>query len=201
MKKQRYLLIGVIATILLVGKPIFGQYEEQSFQPNIRLGFWFGPVAPFPGTELSKHLGTYLGGGIFARSNIPVIPFEAELGISYNNYKSDTNAELTTAPLYLALVYRIPIRSELDINLKLGSGAVYVKNYPELHENILPLFYTGFDLSFAAGRRARIGLKVDYNLLYEKHLTPPTGAPSNYTIYNGHMINLGLMLSFKLKAE
>ncbi|MES0489344.1 MAG: outer membrane beta-barrel protein [Leptospirales bacterium] len=201
MKNQRYLLFLAIVAILLIGKPLFGQYEEKAYHPNIRMGFWFGPVAPFPGTEMANRLGTYLGGGVFGRMNIPAIPFEAELGISYNSYRSDTTAELTTIPLYLAILYRIPIRSELDINLKVGGGASYAKNFPEKHQNILPLLYTGFDLSFAAGRKTRIGLKVDYNLLYEKHLDIPANAPSDYTLYNGHMLNIGLMLSFRFNND
>lgn len=195
---KRWILIAGLVSVLASASPLSAQYEEQVYKPNLTLGFWFGPVAPIPGTKLADELGTYLGGGGFARIDLPITGFKVESGISANDYRSDAISKLFTAPLYVAFVYKVPLQVQLELLFKLGGGAVYLSNYPEEHENIIPLGFVGVELSFAAGRRARVGIRMDYNLLYEQHLSIPPGAPSNFQLINGHMLNIGLQLSFRV---
>ncbi len=193
---KRFLAI----TFLLISGPAFSQYEESQWNLEPKIGFWFGPVAPVPGTALADSIDTYLGGGIFGRVNIPTDYLRLETGISYQEFKSRDINSLTMVPAYVGLSYKIPLDFPIKFALRLGGGAVYVANEPEGHSNVLPLLNSGFELSFPAGRMLAIGLRVDYNLAYEKHLSPPPENP-NFEIINGHFISFGLTLTVNMTRE
>ena len=147
--------------------------------------------------QISEVLTTSLGGGLFLRGNIPSNSLRTEIGASYSYYTSKTVARLHSIPVYGALVYTLPINLPLSFHVKAGAGGNFLRNYPEGAKNWLPAGYLGFETSFPAGRLVNIGVRADYYLVYEKHLSPPKNNP-NYEIYNGHFFNFGLMVNFNL---
>lgn len=160
-------------------------------------GIWFGPVTPFPGSEISDYLNTYLGGGLFYRIALPSNTWMTEVGISYSYYQSDTTAALDSVPFYTAIVYKLPFELPVDINAKAGLGGNFLMVYPEEKYNTFPLFFSGFEMSFPAGKWVNIGLRADYYFVYEKYLDPPEDAV-NYKKINGHFFNLGLMVNVNI---
>jgi len=198
--------IRSIATILIISfaglfAPLSAQYEEKTgYQPKVQIGGWFGVVSPFPGTELAQVLKSYIGGGAFARVNLPIKFIYLESGISVQNYSSFLTEKLTLAPFYGALALRVPLDFALHIYLKAGGGASYVKVLPENKSNILPSAFFGIETTFPATSKVNIGFRVDYNIAYEKQLTPPAGIP-NYTLVNGHFLTFGLLIHFNLNED
>lgn len=179
---------------------IFGSFSSIKAQeaPGLRpqMGVWFGPVSPFPYTEISNVLTTYLGGGLFFRMAWPNSILRTELGTSWSYYNSKTTSSLHLVPFYAAEVYRIPINFALKFFIKAGGGGVYVKANPEGNSRIDPLGFIGFEGSFPAGRRVNIGLRLDYLMVIESHLEPPKQAPTNYKTSNFYFMNVGLMVNF-----
>ena len=176
---------------------LFPQFELDEFKIKPQIGLWFGPVLPFPGSKLSERLLTSLGGGIFFRINLPSDNFKTEISTSLNYYTSDSTESLISVPNYAAVSYSLPIDSPLLFQLKLGMGVNYMRNSPEKNENSLPLFFSGFEMSFPAGKVVNIGIRVDYYFVIESFVKKPKENP-DFQIYNGHFINLGLMLNFNL---
>ncbi len=193
--RRRFLLTISIAFALSASLSAQVETEEWRFKPQI--GVWFGPVTPVPGTKISEAITTSLGGGLFFRMNIPSNTLRLELGGSYSYYTARTVTRLHSVPVYGALAYTIPINLPLTFQLKAGAGANFLQNYPERSKNWLPAGYLGFETSFPAGKLVNIGVRADYYLVYEKHLTPPAANP-NYEVVNGHFLNFGLMVNFNL---
>ena len=189
-------LLG-FALLLASISSISAQYEDRGWKLNPEVGIWFGPAAPFPGSELSDILGPYIGGGAYGRIQLPWKNLYSELGISINGYRSSAIEKLDTVPIYLSINYKIPLKVRLNLFLKVGGGAVYATNYPEQHSNWLPLGFIGTEVSFPMGKTTTLGLKMDYNLIYEEHLSAPPDSP-DFKIINGHMINVGIVITFKL---
>jgi len=192
---RKYAFILCIAFISAPALHAQVEAEGWTFKPQI--GIWFGPVTPVPGSKISEVLTTSLGGGLFLRGNIPSNSLRTEIGASYSYYTSKTVARLHSIPVYGALVYTLPINLPLSFHVKAGAGGNFLRNYPEGAKNWLPAGYLGFETSFPAGRLVNIGVRADYYLVYEKHLSPPKNNP-NYEIYNGHFFNFGLMVNFNL---
>jgi len=187
---KRHLLLLILT--LCISSPMLAQYEEKDFQIRPIAGIWFGPMAPFPGSELSPVLNTALGGGGFFRLNIPSDHVLMEIGGGYYQLTSMYTEKLTVIPAYMALVYKLPIEFALSFFLKAGGGAGYIINAPEAHEGILPVFFGGLETSFPAGKFINIGVRIDYYLLYETWMT----ADNNYQLVNGHFFSIGIMANF-----
>lgn len=182
---------------LMFSMPAFAQFESETWRLKPQIGLWFGPVTPFPGSAIAETLKTNLGGGMFFRMNLPSNTWRTELGFSYSNYGSDGPESLDSVPAYLAVAYTIPVDLPLKFQAKLGGGANWVQNHPELKHNTHPALFAGTEISFPAGKWVNIGLRTDYYFVYEKHIDPPAENP-NMKIINGHFLNFGLMVNFNL---
>lgn len=192
--------ITIFICLLGAASPVFSQYEESVLNLEPQAGIWFGPVAPIPGTPLADVLDTYLGGGFFGRINTPLTNLRLEAGISYQEFQSSDVNFLTMMPAHIGLSYRLPFHFPIKFALRAGGGAAYVMNEPDGNSNLLPLINSGFELFFPAGRVAAIGLRIDYNLVYEKHLEAPPENP-DFELINGHFLSFGLTLTFNLNPE
>ncbi|TGJ99672.1 hypothetical protein EHO59_17710 [Leptospira semungkisensis] len=188
--------------------------EEESaptFYDNRKpeLGFWIGASNPFPGSAAQEVLNTTLGGGLFFRVPWPWL-FYLEFGSSYSNYLSRSERALTTIPVYGALVYKIPIELPISFMAKAGMGEAYVVARPANTSRWDHMMYAGFEASFIAGKKIRIGVRVDYNKIYESDLNAPAGTkypyvgptvesrlndPYYYKTVNTEFFHFGLMVS------
>lgn len=186
--------------------------REDSKDLRSEMGFWIGASNPLPGTATDEVLDSTIGGGLFYRVKWPWI-LHTEFGMSYSNYLSRTTQSLTIAPFYAALSYRLPLTFQLQVFLKFGGGATWVVVRPQNRQGWDPLLFSGLEFSIRAGRKLRIGLRFDYNLVYEEHKDPPPettllkyygnrdprySSQREFTISNGKFFHFGLMLSFFL---
>ncbi|HEY1406052.1 MAG TPA: hypothetical protein VF857_05530 [Spirochaetota bacterium] len=153
-----------------------------------QVGVWFGPITPV--YETRKEVDTALGGGAFVRVNLGQSPFKLGMDGSYQKYKSKSLNEVKLVPLYGSILYRLPFSSLLVFQLKLGAGGSYIKAFPINKSQWDPLFVGGGEMSFPLGATAAIGLRVEYLMLYEKHIS---GAKKN-----GNFVNTGLSINFNL---
>jgi len=190
--------IPLALTLFMVAAPLSAQVESEGWRFKPQLGIWFGPVTPFPGTQLAEVLTTSLGGGLFFRMNIPSNTWRIEIGSSYSYYTSRSVARLHSIPVYGAISYLIPVNLPLAFQVKAGAGSNFLRGVPEGGYNWLPLGFLGFETSFPAGRLVNIGVRADYFFVYEKHLSPPANASAAYEVYNAHFFNFGLMVNFNL---
>jgi hypothetical protein len=161
-----------------------GKDPFQKFQT----GFWFGPITPVHTT--ADDVDTSLGGGAFIRSNSFFDSFKIGVESSYHFFESRGVNTLTLWPVYGNLLYRIPVKFPIIFQLKAGAGGSWVKIRPDREDQWDPLFTIGFEGSFPAGKVINIGLRIDYLLIYEKHIE---GARRN-----GHIIDTGITLFFNL---
>ncbi|PJZ47910.1 hypothetical protein [Leptospira saintgironsiae] len=148
--------------------------ELPSFYDNRKqeIGAWVGASNPFPGSEAQKYLDTTLGGGFFYRVPWPWI-FYVEVGASYSNYLSRSERALTTIPVYSALCYKLPFELPITFMVKAGFGETYVVARPANTSRWNDTLYAGFEASFVAGKKLRIGIRLDYNKIYESDLNSP----------------------------
>ena len=161
-----------------------GRDPFQKFQT----GLWFGPITPIYTT--ADDVDTSLGGGIFIRSATFLDYFKIGIDSSYQYFQSRGENTLSLVPVYGNLLFRIPLDFPLIFQLKLGAGGSWVKIRPDREDQWDPMFMAGFEGSFPAGRVVNIGLRIDYLLIYEKHIE---GARRN-----GHIINTGITIYFNL---
>ncbi|MCE9499467.1 MAG: hypothetical protein K8R21_03045 [Leptospira sp.] len=177
------------------------------------LGFWVGASNPFPGSQTASVVNTTLGFGMFMRFNWPFNIFLTELGGSYSNYLSSSERGLTVMPLYAALAYKLPFDLPVSFFIKAGGGAAYVIARPANVQGWDPLGYAGVEISFVAGRKVRIGLRLDYNQIFETQKSKPPETqylysspnsdsrisnPNYYNLVNGQFFHFGLMVSLFL---
>jgi hypothetical protein len=210
--KSRIRTAAGVALLLLAVQSASAQEQQTVSRIRHELGFWIGASSPLPGTELDTVLDSNLGGGLFYRFSWPWV-FYTEFGTSYANYFSRGTQSATIVPLYGALAYPINLPIRMQMFLKLGGGTSYVLVRPTNRQGWEPLGYAGLEFSLLAGRRFRIGLRLDYNMVYEKHLNDPqrpllpvslgtTDPRYQQTAYfkkrNGHFFHFGLMTSFVL---
>ena len=186
--------------------------ESQGRKPE--LGFWLGASNPFPGSETSRVLNTSLGFGLFGRIQWPYNLY-TEAGISAANYPSLTERSLTTVPVYGALAYKLPFELPVSIFLKAGGGYSYVIARPANTAKWDPMAMLGTEVSFVAGKKVRIGLRVDYLRIFETigtdipaeakrfYLSPLDRDyrlfnPNYYKLHDGEFFHFALMVSFLL---
>lgn len=164
-----------------------------------------------PQTQTDEVLDANVGGGLFVRYQWPWV-LVTEAGFSVASYQSRTEQQLTTVPVYLALGYQLPLGWPVDIFFKAGGGSAYLVIRPDNRSGWDPMLFAGAEFSIQAGRKVRVGLRLDYNLIYEKHLKPPPetewikyfgttdpryqGEP--FRLRNGSFFHFGLMVSFFL---
>ncbi len=167
--------------------------------------------APVPSTALERLLRPGLGAGLFYRTNWPDI-FFTEVVMAWTYMDSRQTQSLLIAPLFGALGYRLPFESRLDIFAKLGLGSSYVEVRPANVHGWLPLFMSGAELSILAARFLRVGVRLDYFLLYEQHLkkpkeqqhSPPVSGHvdgrfqgrQDFRVYNAHVLRFALLFGF-----
>jgi hypothetical protein len=179
-----FLAVSLLATVSLSAAPREG--ADPFVLPQV--GFWFGPVAPVYDTYGT--VNTSLGVGAYARFNLPSLPLKLSAETSYQKHKSNGVNKVMLVPAYGALLYKLPFRSILSFQLKVGVGGGYVKIWPDEMSQWDPLFVFGGEFSFPAGTVANIGLRVDYLMFYEKHIP---GAQRN-----GNFVDVGVNANFNL---
>lgn len=155
--------------------PIFSQTEGTPFE----LGFWLGAANPMPGSPTAKKLDSTLGFGLFSRFQGPYNLY-TEFGTGVSNYQSKTERGLMAFPVYGALNYKIPVDLPISIFLKGGGGAAYVIARPSNTAKWDPLGVLGLETSFVAGRKIRIGLRMDYHRIFETIANEPPPETKRY---------------------
>lgn len=186
MKKK--IMIIFASVVLLTSVNIFGQRKSSDFFFRPQVGAWFGTITPL--FEVADKVDTDLGIGAYFRYNSPFQAFKLGLDVSYQNYTSDTLNELTIVPAYANVLYLLPFNFPINFQLKAGAGAAHINILPDDESQFDPLMMVGGEMSFPAGTTFNIGLRIDYLMVYEKHLE---GAK-----YNGHMVNVGLTVFMNL---
>lgn len=151
-------------------------------------GIWFGPSMPL--YEMNDNVEPALGGGAFFRLNTPLTLLKVGGEVGYQKHKSQGVNAISLVPVYGNLLFLLPIKFPMNFQFKLGAGGVKVYIKPEEKEQFDPLFMAGLEVSFMAGRMVNFGLRFDYMVIYEKHIS---GAK-----YNGYFFNTGLTLYFNL---
>lgn len=197
----------LVALLALAGP---GQLEAQERVTRTRheLGLWVGASNPVPGTATDEVLDANVGGGMFYRVNWPWVLL-TELGASYSQYFSRSEQKLIVAPVYGALAYRLPIDFKVETYVKLGGGAAWLEVRPQNVSGWDPMGFAGLEFSLQASRRLRVGIRLDYHLVYEKHLDRPQNEiitlgntdprfqqTRDFEINNGHFFHFGLMVGF-----
>ncbi|MCB1177648.1 MAG: hypothetical protein KDK36_08735, partial [Leptospiraceae bacterium] len=167
----------IFITFFSIIIPISADNEEG---PPFEVGFWLGAANPLPGSQTAKKLDSTLGLGVFTRFPGPFM-FLSEFGMGVSNYQSKTERGLTAIPVYGALAYKLPIELPISIFLRGGAGAAYVIARPSNTAKWDPMALLGVETSFVAGRKVRIGLRMDYQRIFETIANePPTAAQRYY---------------------
>lgn len=196
---------------LLHSADVFAQdrNRQDEDRKKTEFGVWLGASNPMPGTPSQEILDTSLGFGMFARIPWPYF-FYTEVGGSYSVYLSQTERALTTIPIYAALAYQLPFELPVKFFLKAGGGSSYVVARPANTARWNPMMYGGFEASFIAGRKVRIGIRLDYNHIIETNLDVPDyyrfpldstaedprlPRPNEYRLENADFFHFGLMVS------
>jgi len=168
--------------ILLILSILFCLLPSSVFSEELsplELGFFLGASNPVPGSDAARVLDSSLGMGVFGRMQWPWILY-TELGANYTTYLSTTERRLTTVPVYGALAYKLPLDLPISIFLKAGGGYSYTVARPANTAKWDPMSVLGTEFSFVAGKKVRIGIRLDYQRIYE---TIGTEKPIDYQIY------------------
>lgn len=182
MKKVIFAFILLLS--FLFTTDVFASKKTSDYFFRPQAGVWFGIATPL--FEVADQVDTDLAGGGYFRYNTPFQSLKLGFDLSYQNHSSDSLSELTLIPAYGSLIYWLPINFPINFQLKAGAGLCYVSILPDDKNQRDPMFTFGGEMSFPAGNRFNIGLRLDYILVYEKHID---GAQ-----YNGHFFNAGLTL-------
>ena len=206
-------LISFMCGLLLLSAT-FELTAQQAERAKPEVGFWIGASNPRPGSETARVLDTTLGFGLFTRFQWPYV-FYTEIGGGFSNYLSQTERGLLTIPVYSALCYKLPFELPVSIFIKAGGGAAYVIARPANTGRWDPMSVIGSEVSFVAGTKVRIGLRVDFHTIYETFWVDKDPAtqypytspfdrdyrlsqPNQYQLKNGEFFNFALMVSFLL---
>lgn len=188
MNKKRVIFCLIVLSVL-ISMDLFAYNSRKKYFSRPQIGVWYGPMTPV--YETSGEVDTSLGGGMFFRYGLPVPNLKIGFEAAYQPYTSeDTLNELTLVPVYSNFVYLIPIRMPLRIQLKAGAGGCRIHMEPDGVTQWDPMFATGLEISFPAGKLLNVALRLDYLLLYEKHIE---GAEKN-----GHFFNAGISMYLNL---
>ena len=202
--EMRY--FGLIALLFVLSATTLSAQDRPS-RIRHEFGLWVGASNPLPGSAVDEILDANVGGGSFYRVNWPWI-FYTEVGFSYAQYFSRTTQSLTVAPVYGAINYQLPLNFKVQSFIKLGGGGAWLEVRPANRSGWDPLLFAGLEFSIPASRRLRVGLRLDYNLIYERHLDPPENAfftgntdprfqeAEVFDIGNGEFFHFGLFVSY-----
>ena len=171
---MKKLLFRLVILLCLFPSSIYS--EELS---PLELGLFLGASNPVPGSDAARALDSSLGIGMFGRMQWPWILY-TELGANYTTYLSTTERRLTTVPVYGTLGYKLPLDLPISIFLKAGGGYSYTVARPANTAKWIPMSVLGTEFSFVAGKKVRIGIRLDYQKIYE---TIGTEKPIDYQIY------------------
>jgi hypothetical protein len=186
MKKGLLLLIIVLMMAVSIKAHAFESRRDYFLKPQI--GLWFGPITPlFTTADL---VDTSLGGGLFFRYNLPPKYLKIGLEGSYQYFDSEGVNELYFVPVYSNLIYTLPLNFPVKFQIKGGGGMGYIHIDPKDLSGWEPIFMTGLEMSFPAGRFVNIGMRADYFFIYEKYMKDATT--------NGHILNTGITVYFNL---
>ncbi len=178
----------IIVLVFSLSTAAFARRRGRDPFEKPQVGVWFGPVTPVYTT--AEDLDTYLGGGLFLRTNSFIQGLKFGLDWSYQMFRSPGVNRLTMMPLYGSLIYRLPVRMPLAFQLKAGAGGARLHARPDEVTLWEPLLTLGAETSFPAGKIFNIGLRIDYLFIYEGYIEGAT--------QNGHIINAGITLFFNL---
>ncbi len=182
--------IVVVVCILCAGAA-YAERREADYFARPQIGLWFGPVTPV--FDTNQVLDTNLGGGLFFRYNTPYRPLKMGIDGSYQYFPSKGVNSLAMWPVYGSLLYRIPIKFALMLQLKAGAGGSHMEMKPDGISQWEPMFTLGFEGSFPAGRIINIGFRIDYIYVYEGYIK---GAQRG-----GHIVNTGITLFFNVGGK
>jgi len=216
---MRYFRLSVLS--LLVASGALSARPLGKFPPQ-ELGFWIGGANPQPGTKADELLDANVGVGLFYRVKWPWI-LMTETGIAYTNYYSRGVEQVLIIPAYAALVYELPFPGKLQSYIKLGGGGSKLDVKPYNKTGWDPMVYGGAEFSLQAGKHLRLGMRLDYNYLYESNkktpfentyiqylewqrLTTPNTLPldprfqkqQQFELVDGRFFHFGIMVSFIL---
>jgi hypothetical protein len=190
--------LGVLLFILMLPALAHAKYK---YTPGV--GLWFGPTAPLFSTN--DTVDGYLGGGLFHRANLPLNNFSYSFDTSYLHFNSNVEKRLDVFPVTLSAVYELPLSLPVKLLFKAGGGMSYVYIRPEKLGGWDPTLHLGSEFYFPAGDMMRIGLRVDFMWLYERHINSGTRwvyengsyAQKTGAQRDGFILNMGLMVNFR----
>jgi hypothetical protein len=188
MKKLLTFRMIAVLTVLFITADLYAVRNRKDYFLKPQAGVWFGPVTPLYTT--ADLVETTLGGGVFFRYNLPFESFKLGLDSSYQSFESKGVNEFTFVPVCGNLIYLLPFNTPLKFQVKAGGGSGYVLIEPDSVSQWDPVFMSGFELSFPAGRIVNIGLRLDYYYIYEGHIEGAT--------QSGHVFTSGISLYFNI---
>ena len=199
--------------LVLLSSLFTGPLEAQArvSKSKHEFGFSIDITSPRPGSEWEGVLKPNIGLGFFYRNPWPK-PLYSEAGLLWSFLESKHSQKMVMFPFYYALAYPAPLETRLDLLVKLGFGSAYIEVQPNDMSGWDPFLLLGSELSILASRSFRIGMRLDYLHIYEKHLDPPEDvensppAPAHvdprfqnrqdFRIVNGEFIRFGILFSF-----
>lgn len=186
--KKNIIYFSIVFLLLFISTELFAANVRKRYFNRPQIGAWFGPITPM--FKTGDKLETNLGGGGFFRYNLPLDSLKVGFESSYQKFKSQGVDELQLIPAYMNLVYLLPFNFPVRAQVKGGAGFCHVEMKPDKISQWDPMFSTGVEISFPAGKMANIALRIDYMLIFERHIE---GAKNN-----GHVINAGVSLYLNL---
>lgn len=186
--KKNIIYFSIVFLLLFISTELFAANVRKRYFNRPQIGAWFGPITPM--FKTGDNLETNLGGGGFFRYNLPIDSLKVGLESSYQKFDSKGVDELRLIPAYMNLVYLLPFNFPVRAQVKGGAGFCHVEMKPDKISQWDPMFSTGVEISFPAGKMANIALRIDYMLIFERHIE---GAKNN-----GHVINAGVSLYLNL---
>ena len=190
MKLKYFSRTLVVLLIISNATASFAYRSRKDYFSKPQIGVWFGPLAPLGSTKKDLSLENSLGGGLFFRYNTPFRLFKFGVETSYQYFPSHGVNKMHFVPLFGNILFLLPVRLPVKIQLKGGFGSGWIKIMPDDEERWDMVFNTGAEMSFPAGRLVNIGLRLDYYYIYEGYLD---GAK-----YGGHLFNAGISVYFNL---
>ena len=204
------LIFGLFFVISASSPSVYGQ-QKVSFREH-EFGFSLDVFATGPGSELGDILKHSLGFGFFYRTEWTE-SIKSEVGISCTSLESNLSQELLFIPVHLSMIYKLPLESRLQFNLKGGLGSSYFEVEPANVSGWDPFLLLGFEVSILAAQSLRIGMHFDYFYIYEQHLDAPRDvreAPEvpahvddrfkggeSFAVTNSEFIRLGILFGFR----
>jgi len=188
MNYNRILSVLAGLCLLFMSSQVFAFESRKDYFLRPQIGGWFGPITPIYKT--GDLVDASIGGGLFFRYNTPYRPIKVGVDSSYQFFPSKGVNRMHFIPLYASAIYLLPLNLPVKLQVKGGFGGAYIHIFPDDRGRWDPLFMTGIEMSFPAGRVINIGARIDYIYVYEGYLD---GAKMG-----GHFLNTGIALFFNV---